>query len=299
MATTNQTTIEMQENPMSENPVSENPVLSKAEKKEKRRLSQIMMEYDVDNNGEFSKEEVIKIVRDMDFVKVKAQRFQCLAIALVIALGLLVGAMLGVVYLGNEVSKESHVSDDGVLTSASTGNDLVCQDQHTIKSAKEVERSGRRLHRGFGRQLAGVSLASVDCLDVYAAYTSGKKSGEVSFVSASKVAGFTRTTTLTGRASQFLESDTALLSTEMKLEYPVTSQTYNVECVLESGKCKPDVQCIVSGTCVFSLFLSFFISISVFIFLHIFDSFLFSLHVTNLSFSVFICLYSTLCFFFY
>lgn len=206
-----------------------------------------MMEYDVDNNGEFSKEEVIKIVRDMDFIKVKAKRFQCLAIALVIALGLLVGAMLGVVYLGNEVSKESHVSDDGVLTSASTGNDLVCQDQHTIKSAKEVEGSGRRLHRGFGRQLAGVSLASVDCLDVYAAYTSGKKSGEVSFVSASKVAGFTRTTTLTGRASQFLESDTALLSTEMKLEYPVTSQTYNVECVLESGKCKSDVQCIVSG----------------------------------------------------
>ena len=37
----------------------------------------------------------------------------------------------------------------------------------------------------------------------------------------------------------------------MKLEYPITSQTYNVECVLESGKCKSDVQCIVSGTCIF------------------------------------------------
>ena len=277
MATTNQTTIEMQENPMSENPVSENPVLSKAEKKEKRRLSQIMMEYDLDNNGEFSKEEVIRIVRDMDFIKVKAKRFQCLAIALVIALVLLVGAMFGVVYLGNEVSKEAHVSENGVLTSASTGNDLVCQDQHTIKSAKEVEGSGRRLHRGFGRQLAGVSLASVDCLDVYAAYTSGKKSGEVSFVSASKVAGFTRTTTLTGRASQFLESDTALMSTEMKLEYPVTSQTYNVECVLESGKCKSDVQCIVSGTCIF-LFSASYLHMFLHMFLHIF---LFSLHVTR------------------
>ena len=238
MAASNQTTIEMQENPMS--------------KKEKRRLTQIMMEYDVDNNGEFSKEEVIRIVRDMDFIKLKMKRFKCFATVLVVALVLLMCAMFGVVYLGNEVSKESHVSENGVLTSASTGKDLVCQDQHTIKSAKEVERSGRRLHRGFGRQLAGVSLASVDCLDVYAAYTSGKKSGEVSFVSATKVAGFTMTTTLTGRADTFLISDTALVSTEMKLEYPVTSQTYNVECVLESGKCKSDVQCIVSGTCVFS-----------------------------------------------
>jgi flagellar basal body-associated protein FliL len=110
MATTNQTTIEMQENPMSENPVSENPVLSKAEKKEKRRLSQIMMEYDVDNNGEFSKEEVIRIVRDMDFIKVKMKRFKCFATVLVVALVLLVCAMFGVVYLGNEVSKESHTS---------------------------------------------------------------------------------------------------------------------------------------------------------------------------------------------
>ena len=285
MATTNQTTIEMQENPM-----PANPVLSKAEKKEKRRLSQIMMQYDVDNNGEFSKEEVIRIVRDMDFIKVKAKRFECLAIVLVVALVLLVGAMFGIVYLGNEASKESHVSGNGVLTSASTGKDLVCQDQHTIKSAKEVDGSRRRLHRGFGRQLAGVSLGSVDCLDVYAAYTSGKKSGEVSFVSATKVAGFTVTTTLTGRADTFFESDTVLMSTEMQLTYPVTSQTYNVECVLESGKCKSDVQCIVSGTCIF-LFSYFFNSL-----LHIF---FISLHVTNFSFSVFICLYSTLYFFFY
>ena len=261
MATTNQTTIEMQENPMS--------------KKEKRRLTQIMMEYDVDNNGEFSKEEVIRIVRDMDFIKLKMKRFKCFATVLVVALVLLMCAMFGVVYLGNEVSKESHVSENGVLTSASTGKDLVCQDQHTIKSAKEVERSGRRLHRGFGRQLAGVSLASVDCLDVYAAYTSGKKSGEVSFVSATKVAGFTKTITLTGRADTFLESDTALMSTEMKLEYPVTSQTYNVECVLESGKCKSDVQCIVSGTCIFlfsASYLSSYVSSYVSSYLLIFSS---------------------------
>ena len=285
MATTDQTAIEMQNNPM-----SNNSVLSKAEKKEKRRLSQIMMEYDVDNNGEFSKEEVIRIVRDMDFIKVKAKRFQCFAIVLVVALVLLVCAMFGVVYFGNEVSKESHVSDDGVLTSASTGNDLVCQDQHTIKSAKEVDESGRRLHRGFGRQLAGVSLASVDCLDVYAAYTSGKKSGEVSFVSASKVAGFTVTTTLTGRADTFLISDTALLSTEMKLVYPVTSQTYNVECALESGKCKSDVQCIVSGTCIFS---ASSVSSCVSSYLHIFSSryqVLISLHLSSFAcISLYIC----------
>ena len=43
-------------------------------KKEKRRLSQIMMEYDLDNNGEFSKEEVIRIVRDMDFIKLHVHK---------------------------------------------------------------------------------------------------------------------------------------------------------------------------------------------------------------------------------
>ena len=56
------------------------------------------------------------------------------------------------------------------------------------------------MHRGVGRQLDGISIASLDCLDVYASYVAGKKSGEVSFSSESKVKGFKVTSILTGRA---------------------------------------------------------------------------------------------------
>jgi hypothetical protein len=78
-------------------------------------LELLCKKYDTNGDGSFSMKEVEMIVEDMLAAKKEARNMGRVALGLFVLIILLAGAVFGLVFLGNEVSKENHTKQ-GVIT---------------------------------------------------------------------------------------------------------------------------------------------------------------------------------------
>merc|ERR1712072_425589 len=82
-------------------------------------VEKMCAKYDSNKDGTFSVSEVKAIISDLQSQKDAAKSYKRLAFGLIFALIALCGVMVAIVILGNEVSKENHTRDDGLIVGTS------------------------------------------------------------------------------------------------------------------------------------------------------------------------------------
>ena len=79
-------------------------------------IGAIMAKYDTDGDGKFDLNEVRGIAADVLTQKAGKKAYKGIAIASFFLILVLLGAMVGISLAANEASKESHVSNGGLMT---------------------------------------------------------------------------------------------------------------------------------------------------------------------------------------
>ena len=78
-------------------------------------LEEIMMKYDINGDATFSPAEVKHIIGDMEESKAHAKNLSKIVFGLIFVLLLLCGVMFGVVFAGNEATKENHTEGENMV----------------------------------------------------------------------------------------------------------------------------------------------------------------------------------------
>ena len=86
------------------------------DKKTMSKLDQLLSKYDADGNGEFDRDEVSAIIKDLQKSEGNAKKLAGVAAALFVALLLMIAVMFVAVVVGNETSKENHTAGGNMVT---------------------------------------------------------------------------------------------------------------------------------------------------------------------------------------
>eukprot|EP00941_MAST-03F_sp_MAST-3F-sp1_P000893 g893.t1 len=214
------------------------------------RVRELLKRFDSDGDGVISTEEILRAAMAVNEQEKSLKRSRIYLLASVFFYVFTFGLVFLVSKLAAdwaiESAKEMHVTTTVLVDT--DGQNVICSQQHTIKTGNAIHSTNRRLVAGVQGQAVGVSIAQVDCDEAMAVHRSGSTEGEVRAYK-NEANNTEKLEIYRGRATSSSKSQTVLHVSNMRLTDYVGGVTFNVQCVLVNGECpasSPQNRCIVS-----------------------------------------------------
>eukprot|EP01043_Picozoa_sp_COSAG02_P071181 COSAG02_NODE_12904_length_1474_cov_1.425455_1_plen_178_part_10 len=117
------------------------------------QVEELLNDFDVDGDGQFSVSEVEAIVSSLILQKRRVKDMQYFAVAAFVSLLVVCFAMLGVNMLGNELSKDQDQMDNGLLTVHGTNKPVMVSSSDMV-----VTEDGSLVTRDGGRTVTTANI---------------------------------------------------------------------------------------------------------------------------------------------